>query len=278
MKRLLSLLPAAVIFLGSPALSADLPTRNAVAPPPLAPAFTWTGFYVGANAGYSWNESRSRFGYLFGGADDVDIAQFNASGIVPGQLGRSKGGFIGGAQLGYNRQLGQIVLGVEADLQYLRARQRSGHLAFTADGDDAVTVATTAQSSIDWLGTLRGRVGFAADRTLYYATGGLAFERTSSRATISAVGVQDGDFYAGVWSGARNRNSLGWTVGGGIEHALTDNLTIKAEYLYYDLGRSRYAVSGYATDPTDDFRGANVRGRTNGSIMRAGLNWKFTTF
>lgn len=277
MKRLLSLVPAAVIALAGSAMSADLPARTAVAPP-LAPAFTWTGFYVGANAGYAWNEGRSRFGYLFNDVDDAEIAQFNASGIVPAHLGRNKGGFAGGGQLGYNQQIGQLVLGLEADLQYLGARQRSGHVGFAADDFGAVTVTTTARSSIDWLGTLRGRLGFAVDRTLFYATGGLAFGRTGSRTTIGAIGVQDGDVFAGSWGGARTRNSLGWTVGGGVEHALTNNLTIKAEYLYYDLGDSRHAVSGVSTDPTDGFRGADVRRKSNGSLVRAGLNWKFATF
>lgn len=276
MKHVLALSVVAGLACAGAALAADLPNRSPAAPAPVAPAFTWTGFYVGANAGYGWSESRTRYDYVI--ANPAELPEFHALGLVPGRLGRNGEGFIGGGQVGYNYQIGQFVVGVEADIQYLDARQRSAHVTTISDEFGAGAVATTAQSSIDWLGTLRARAGYAFDRTLVYATGGLAYGHAKDSTAIAAAAVdQDGPMF-GLWSGRRSRTSVGWTLGAGVEYAVTDNLTLKAEYLYYDLGRSRYGVAGVVSDPDDEFRGANARRDTSGSIVRAGLNWKFSAF
>ena len=276
MKTLISVAAAAALFCGSAALAADLPSRKSVAPAPLPPAFSWTGFYVGGNAGYAWGENRTRYDYAL--TNTADFAEFNALGLVPQSLGRNGNGFIGGGQIGYNYQIGQLVLGAEADLQYLDMRQQSSWARTLSDATGAATVTTSARSSVDWLGTVRARAGYAFDRTLIYVTGGLAYGRTKDASTITSVGSDDDGNFAGLWTGRKAGTRAGWTLGGGIEYAITGNLTIKGEYLYYDLGRSKYLLSGSATDPDDEFLGANVRRKTNGSIVRAGLNWKFSTF
>jgi outer membrane immunogenic protein len=277
MKTILAFTAATGLLAGSAAFAADLPGRKSVIAPPIVPAFTWTGFYIGANAGYSWNDSKTHYSYAL--RNPADFAEFNALGLVPQRLGRNADGFTGGGQIGYNYQIGQIVLGAEADFQYLDARQNTGQSVTLLDANGSnATVSTGTRSSLDWLGTVRARAGYAFDRTLVYATGGLAYGRSASNSFITSVGVDDDGPFVGLWSGSKSGTKFGWTVGAGVEYAITDNLTVKAEYLYYDLGRTKYQMAGVSTDPDDEFLGAIVRRDNKGSIVRAGLNWKFSTF
>ncbi|MCU4178635.1 porin family protein [Bosea sp. BH3] len=276
MKTFVSFAAAAGFLYGSAALAADLPSRQYVAPVAVPPAFTWTGFYVGANAGYVWSENRSRYSYAL--TNPADFADFNALALVPQSLGRNGNGFVGGGQIGYNYQIDRFVLGAEADIQYLDGRQQSSWSRTLSDAVGTATVTTTARSSIDWLGTVRARAGYAFDRTLVYATGGLAYGRTKDASSIIPTGSDDDGPFQGLWTGRKAGTRAGWTLGGGVEYAITDNLTLKGEYLYYDLGRTKYVLSGFSTDPDDEFLGATVRRKTSGSIVRAGLNWKFSTF
>lgn len=276
MKTLLALTTIAGLSWTAAALAADLPSRAYVAPAPVAPAFTWTGFYVGVNAGYVWSESRTRYDYVL--SDPADVAEFAALGLVPPSLGRDSDGFIGGGQIGYNYQMGQLVLGLEADLQYLDAGQRDSQATTLSDAFGTGTVTTSARSSIDWLGTVRARAGFAFDRALLYATGGLAYGRTRDHSSIHSVGFDDDGSFDGLWAGGKNDARAGWVLGGGVEYAITQNVTARAEYLYYDLGKTNYVLAGTSTDPDDEFLGATAGRKTNGSIVRAGLNWKFSSF
>lgn len=149
--RLLALLAGtAVIALASTAVSAaDLPSRYA-APAPVvvaAPVFTWTGFYVGVNAGYGWNIND----------DDVVV------GSVTYEVD-DEGGFIGGGQVGYNYQISSFVIGAEADIQYADIGGDNDFGGILDDGDNE-----------SWFGTVRARGGVAFHRALIYATGGLAY-------------------------------------------------------------------------------------------------------
>jgi len=211
MKKIL-LSTVALIGLTVTAAAADLPSRHAPAMvAPVVPVFTWTGFYVGVNAGYGWgNDDNRGFGLVNRGNDD--------------------GGFVGGAQLGYNYQMGMFVLGAEADLQY-------------ADlGSNFVVNGVRYGSDNDWFGTARVRAGFAFDRFMVYATGGVAY----------------GD------------SNVGWTAGGGVEYAFTDNLTAKIEGLYV-------AIDGDNRDFLD-LRIGGVNGNTEFGVVRAGLNYKFSSY
>jgi outer membrane immunogenic protein len=201
---LLSLLAgtAALAIAASAAQAADLPSRYA--PPPMiaaVPVFTWTGFYVGVNAGYGWNtnSNNNRFDPVFGFVGN----------------GSNNGGFVGGGQVGYNYQIGQFVIGLETDIQY--ADLGNGGNSFGGNNNG------------NWFGTARARAGFAIDRALIYATGGFAY---------GDIGGGSGAFVGPngtIFAGSGNNTNTGWVVGGGVEYAFTNNLTAKLEGLYVNL-------------------------------------------
>ncbi|MBM1171575.1 outer membrane protein [Microvirga arabica] len=214
---------AVATALGTAAHAADLPMRSAPPAPIVAaaPVFTWTGFYVGVNAGYGWN------------TNDDDV-------VIPG-VGTfeadDEGGFVGGGQVGYNYQIGSFVLGLETDIQYADIGGDNDFGGILDDGD-----------SDSWFGTVRARAGVALDRALIYVTGGLAY------------GEVNNGFYTS------DDVSVGWTLGGGVEYAFTNNLTAKVEGLYVNL------------EQDDDLPVIAGRDETEFGVVRAGLNYKFSSY
>jgi len=260
------------------AQAADLPTKKGPAPAPVfvPPPFTWTGFYIGLNAGGIW-PSGSRSATLFDPSAGVDGGFLNAA--FPGGLGSQSAGFIGGGQAGYNWQTGAFVLGIETDFDGTTVSKSFDHtgLPFAGVGvpgallGDSLTL--HGKTSLSWLGTTRGRVGFVAtpdNRLMIYATGGLAYGGGSTN--FSMFDATTGSF----WSGNPSSTRVGWTIGGGLEYAVTNNITIKGEYLYADLGSSNFTTVGNAAAATF-FPGVYASGRLsyNASIFRAGVNYKF---
>lgn len=189
-----------------PAAAADIYRRQAVPTYAAVPqtAFSWTGVYVGANAGYVWG--------------DVSNSTLEPSG------------FLGGVTAGANYQWGNIVFGLEGDIAFSGA-------------DDA---AGTTQFDLDWLGTARGRVGYAWDRFLPYLTGGLAF----AKGTLSTPAFKD------------DNTHTGWTLGAGVESAITQNVSVKIEYLYVDLNAQTYGTLPF-------------KNNFDGNVLRAGVNYRF---
>ncbi|MBZ6079424.1 outer membrane protein, partial [Microvirga puerhi] len=190
--------------------------------------FTWTGFYVGVNAGYGWNTN-------------------NENVFVPG-IGfvdsGSNGGFVGGGQIGYNYQFNQFVVGVEGDVQYADVnRHRNNDFLFVTPG----FVGANNNNNNDWFGTVRARAGFAFDRALIYATGGFAF----------------------------NGDNGGWTVGGGVEYAFTNNLTAKVEGLYVNIDNGNRNDAFLLGTPVGFVGGKN---KDEFGVIRAGLNYKFSSY
>jgi outer membrane immunogenic protein len=186
--------------------------------PMVAPVYSWTGFYIGVNGGGG-----------FGSSSWDSTGSFNTSG-----------GLVGGT-LGYNYQFGQAVVGLEGDIDWADLNGTTNN--FCSAG---------CKTSDDWLGTVRGRLGYAADRFMPFVTGGVAF----------------GDVKASTpgFGGATNTQA-GWTIGAGLEFAVAQNWTVKAEYLYVDLGKFNCGVSCGA-GVTD-----NVSFTTN--LIRAGVNYRF---
>ncbi len=224
MKRILLASVGLLAMAGAlgPAAAADLPRQMVTKGPAyVAPFYNWTGLYVGLNAGYGWGTSSW---------DGVSTGNFDVNG-----------GLIGGT-IGYNWQFGQTVLGIEADLDW------SGIDGSTSAGACAGLPCRTQN---DWLSTVRGRVGYAADRWMPYLTGGLALGNIKAT-NPGFVGV--------------DTTRAGWTLGAGLEFALAGNWTAKAEYLYVDLGSTGCTTPcGLAAN--------NVSFTTN--IFRGGLNYRF---
>jgi outer membrane immunogenic protein len=212
--------------------AADLPYRGTPASPLFspAPAFSWTGLYTGLNAGYGWSDSVTHR------LDpDNDVIEFDRSG-----------GFVGGGQIGYNFQIGKSVLGVETDLQYAAIGNKSGLFgtAYFPDNSDG------------YFGTVRARLGFAVDRTLVYGTGGIAYGDIGGNKAYD-VALDNPRSTDPNW---------GWTLGGGIEYSITNNITARLDGLYVNLDtRETYEVgTGTITSPSTEF-----------GVIRTGLSYKF---
>jgi outer membrane immunogenic protein len=262
---------AGLLGVATTAFAADLPVKAPVA---YAAPFTWSGFYVGLNAGYGSSDADTRTGQpvgLFVAPPPPFIIPGN--GLPVGLSLRDQGFTISG-QAGVNWQFGSLVTGIEGDINYM-GRKSQQTFAQGVIGAPGFTAFTEERSKLDWLATLRGRLGYAFDRALIYGTGGLALGDTTS--------------YGGVWSnftapalqpsgvGTSSRTSVGYSVGAGVEYAFTNNLSLKAEWLYYNLGEDTVRVAGRgngpppALQPTDYF---DVRFKYSGNIVRLGLNWK----
>lgn len=255
LKRLL-LASTAIMALGTAASAADLPSRRAPAPYVAVPVFTWTGFYIGGNAGYIFGAD----GRVANGGPLVGV-------VYPGFTRVDPEGFTGGGQIGYNVQFGNFVAGIEADAQYTDFVRTT---TVTLGGGAGTT--SNFRTDMAYLGTVRGRLGFAFDRLLVYGTGGFAYGDVDNSATFRAIGTGAGGPV--VAFGRRTSMETGWVAGGGIEYAIpnwnwfgSSAVTVKAEALYYDLGRQTVFAGPFVS-----------RFDNNGVIARAGLNFKFGTF
>jgi outer membrane immunogenic protein len=264
------------------ALAADLPSRKAppYLPPPPPPL--WTGFYLGLNAGGT-----------FGGDPGVTTAAYPvfaantwitelalSSALGSNTLGSSKGGFIGGGQIGYNWQFSNVfVAGIEADIQGIAGNSTSGS-AFGAGvpigfPNERIVSSSYASKSIDYLGTVRGRLGWLFTPTLLlYGTGGLAYGGVNTSSSIFQANLPFNPPFASTGSFSDTR--VGWTAGGGVEWLFLPNWSAKVEYLYYDLGNVTYAMSPltFATPPLYTST-PYATTRFDGHIVRAGVNYHF---
>jgi len=224
-----ALLASAAILAAGSAMAADLPSRSAPPPYYAAPIFSWTGFYMGLNAGAGWNNGTGGWSY----------AGFTPAPVVYGNVsGNSKTGFTGGVQAGYNMQFGSFVAGVEGDLNYIDRGNGNAAVApgiANANGSTYYTISRGDPNK--WFGTLRGRVGYAFDRALIYATGGIAFGGGSSDSSIAQTVVSaNGLTTTRFASNGGNGSSVGWTLGAGVEYAFSNAWSAKLEYLHVDLG------------------------------------------
>jgi outer membrane immunogenic protein len=233
---------ASVLALGvAGAQAADLTYEPA--PVVEAPAaFNWTGFYIGVHGGV--------------GGGDIDTS-FSIDGDPYSNYSDNAFGAFGGAQIGYNWQFSpNWVAGVEADIAYsgIEADNTWG----LASGES-----WNLKTSIDWFGTLRGRVGYAWDNLLVYGTGGAAYGDVEVATNYSEPGLSEGSSFSDTrW---------GWTVGAGVEYGITQNITLKTEYLYVDLGSINQGdVYNALEDETGHFD-TDVAFHT----VKFGLNYKF---
>jgi outer membrane immunogenic protein len=272
-KRLLGsvALPA---LLAGPAMAADLPLK--AAPPPPA-VFSWTGFYAGLNAGGAWGRSDATTsiscgpvpGFLFNYICGAGFGQAEANVVNTAGTGSMSGsGFTGGGQIGYNLQNNNWVYGVEIDAEsfHLRASRQG-----MAANPGFYAAAITSSVSTDWLMTARGRVGWAHENLLAYVTGGVAATNLQASHTFldnALPGV------TAAWSGSATK--LGWTVGGGLEYALSRNWSVKAEYLFVKFG-SVSASGIISTGPGAPGYANAISTSTDltAQIARGGFNYRF---
>lgn len=229
------------------ALAADLPSRRAppvYVPPPPLPVFTWTGLYVGGQVGYAFGHDQSE-------ADAPGLGGLAAAG-------GSTSGIIGGAHVGYNYAVpafgglgaARLVFGVEGDVD---GSSTSANYALG-------TVGTTLKHTIQ--GSGRGRLGIAIDRVLFYATGGVAVGGLSNSYANSLNGLSD----------SSDRTRVGYTYGGGIEYAFSNNWSVRAEYRRTDFGK----VTDNLVNSSGG--GVNVRSREVENRVQAGFSYKFDLF
>ena len=222
---------AGVIGLATPAFAADIsvPVVPAPAPAPAPLVYDWTGFYVGVHAGGD-----------IGGEYEADIT-------TPGNVDDKfdSDGFLGGGQIGFNYQMNQFVIGAEADFSFTGI-DGDGTIDIPGLGDTAVDAET------DWISTIRARLGYAFDNFLVYGTGGIAFAN---------VEVSEG------LTGSDDDNThIGYALGAGIEAGLTQNVSLRAEYLYLDFEEEDISLAGGAV--TGDASADN-------HILRAAINYRF---
>ena len=290
MKGILGGMVMAAMLSGS-ALAADLPSRTYTkAPATAAPAYNWSGWYGGLNAG--------RVGGSGSVSNDASIvststAPVNAAAMAAGATitGDRSSGFIGGGQLGYNYQFSHLfVAGFEADIQGLSgAHKQSSSVTPLLDNNGnlaSVVTNSTTTRDLSYLGTLRARVGvLAVPSFLLYVTGGLAYGGVKSDTTIAqsvtnTLNPPPSTLTSGSFSGTR----VGYAVGAGGEWMLSSNWSAKLEYLYYDLGSATYATGGLATidlQPTSLQGGGTAavatssKVRFNDNIVRVGVNYHF---
>jgi outer membrane immunogenic protein len=268
----LVLVGIAAIAIADPLNAADL--APAYKAPPAAVAYSWSGFYLGGNVGVIWSDARA------------DPVSFTTTGVdfpgrqAVGQFPSFKIGGVGaagGAQVGYNFQFAPSwVAGLEADIDATslnRTDTRVYPLTPFIGGGFIDPNTESATQKVDWLGTVRGRLGFTTleNRLLAFATGGLAYGHVHD--SIYTIGVPDGagPFLISASSGAVR---IGWTVGGGLEYAFQSKWSAKIEYLYYDLGTQNLTLD-YAPVPGDVGNTITYRFHDNGNLVRAGVNYRF---
>jgi outer membrane immunogenic protein len=218
------------LMLAGAASAADLgPYRQGSikdAPPPIAYArpFSWSGLYVGAQIGYGWGNTDAKSGPTAGFDQTYNY---------------DSNGWVGGVHAGYNWQTQNLVYGIETDIE-----------ASSLSGSGIGSLGFNHNTDLNWVGSTRGRLGIAYDRTLFYATAGLAY----------------GDVR--IDKGFANYSDIrtGWTVGAGVEQAISDRMTLRLEYRYTDLGSS--SLNAPAVNSID-------KSELDFHAVRAGLSFRF---
>jgi outer membrane immunogenic protein len=265
-KTALFAIAAAAVLATAPAFAADLAPEAPLykAPPMVMAPQTWTGFYIGGDVGGAWSHTNGSW---------TGLPSATAFGANPTSGALDGSSFLGGVHAGYNYQFAPTwVFGVEGDWDWTHARG-SNSQAWTVFGTATPTgggAATTMNATVDWLASLRGRLGYlVTPNVLAYATGGVAWGdiHYSGTATNPAVGY--------LASTAFNNTSDGFVVGGGVEWAMTHNWSLRGEYLFYRLDSGAGAVAAGTPVAFAGFPSSFSWDHTNIDVVRAGLSYKF---
>jgi outer membrane immunogenic protein len=264
MKKLLLASAALTALFGGLANAADMGARPAYAPPP--PAYSWNGWYIGGNIGYSWGQARN----------DSSASTTNLGVVVTGNaLSESQNinGVIGGVQTGYNYQSGGWVWGWETDFQGSGQKGGSTLTGVLTTAAGPVPATLTTDHKLDWFGTARSRLGFLWGPTvLVYGTAGIAYGQVKDSAALSVGAAPVTAAAIATFKDVK----AGWTVGAGIEGALGGGWSAKLEYLYIDLGKTELTSATAVTVGGNTFiANASQTFRTTDNIVRVGLNYKW---
>lgn len=283
MLRCILLGSVGAIALAGTAFAADLPMQ---APPQLLPPPpAWTGLYMGLNAGYEWAASKSvnTTASPFFAAPTWSTELALSSSLATGSAPVNSNGFIGGFEVGYNYQLAtSFVVGLEADIQGIVGSNSTGSFSGSGIpvGFPRETIVSTVQSTnkLDYLGTVRGRLGYLVTPTLLiYGDGGLAYGEVQTSTNIFQENLPFSSPAFGSF-GVHTKTQVGWAVGGGLEWMFLPNWSVKAEYLYYNLGSVTNTLSPLSFRQGGTLlysSGPLSTARFNGNIVRAGINYHF---
>jgi outer membrane immunogenic protein len=277
MKRnIIRALTVSALLIAAPLSTASAADMAVKAPPAPAPANSWTGFYIGLNAGGDWGRSNDPTSTTFCTLPTCYLSAGNVPAVnAAGAQSINTSGFTGGIQGGYNWQSGSLVAGVEADFEYFRS---AGSNSVTAIYPVSAPAAFTINSSVstNWLFTARPRLGVAANDWLFYGTGGLAVTQLRTKETFTDNCCGGGTGVIGSASVSSDR--AGWVVGGGIERMFADRWSLGVEYLYVNFR----SISTTSTNLTTVGYVFNVSGTVfshsanlESNIVRLRLNKQF---
>ena len=248
---LLLLAPSSFLLAGPEAIPSSDKEMKQVAAVPVS--CDWRGFYLGLNAGGQ-----------FGQSEDTDLDGYNANANRGQNWKYGEFGFSGGAQMGFNWQWHSLVLGPEVDAGYMNLH---GHgVQPVSPGDD-----TSGKNDSDFFTTFRGRLGFALDHWLFYATGGGIAVNETVRVVDNDVTPPAGP---AVIDARQTDFALGYTVGGGIERMIGCHWSVRAEYLYFNLASESFSGQSVSI-VTPGVTTYDWRADTTGHIFRLGLNYRF---
>lgn len=244
--------------------------------PAMAPlAATWAGLYIGGNVGYGWGNG--------------DVADVGASGpvgagiaalflsAVNGAFDPKPKGVIGGAQIGYNWQMGSLVTGLEADFQGSGIKGSFNRSTLIVRGDGGIDgSALSIDEKLSWFGTVRGRFGATVTpNLLLYGTAGLAYGRVNNSATTRAFDNDPASPVPVDYSANVGKVKAGWAAGAGAEWMFANNWSAKVEYLHIDLGNVSMTNTAALSFPSLGGSSVNYTWKTQENIVRAGVNYHF---
>jgi outer membrane immunogenic protein len=292
MKQLFFLTTAFFVFCafaiaGPEAMSSGKEMKE-VAPAP-APGCNWTGLYLGLNGGYNWLDHDSihvdsRNLDPVNGLGSEAIYNVDAAALATFSLSNDNAdGFIGGGQIGYNWEFWRLVFGPEADIDGIPDNAQTTGFSSSVTPVPGIPITQTASVSraFNYIGTVRGRVGFAITPCLLvYGTGGFAYGEAYGKTAIVQM-VQNDPLLPNSYGGTGkfSETLTGWTGGGGIEWMFWKHWSIRAEYLHYDFGNVSYNVR-----PLNNFNNLGTlftrtapatTSNFDGNEVRGGLNFHF---
>lgn len=240
---------AAILATSVAAFAADLP--NGASGPGLLrgeTAYNWSGVYAGLSGGIAWNQ-----------LSDPNVTQ---------AVGRVKNsGYVGGAQIGFNKQLDRYVIGLEADFSFVNARSQKSGTPSGKYGDYTIqSGSATMESALNNIGSVRVRAGYAFDNVLLYATGGYAFgrNRLGFGGDLVVRGGVPAKNYTAAQVGSGSNTANGWAAGGGIEWAFVRGSSLKLEYMRVHLNDSAFFNGTWA----------ETRVSSDIDLIRAGFNFR----